>query len=80
VVWEGYSLKRVAWDEPGGFHIVFIEELEEAADADGAGEVAATWELQLRSSCIDKYALMSEVESSPLYEPNQPATASMSTP
>jgi hypothetical protein len=32
----------VAWDEPGGFYTVFIEELEEAADADGAGEIAAT--------------------------------------
>ena len=42
VVWEEYSLKRVAWDEPGGFHTVFIEEFEETADAGGAGEVAAT--------------------------------------
>lgn len=35
------GLEAVAGDEPGGFYVVFVEELEEALDAERAGVVAA---------------------------------------
>jgi hypothetical protein len=34
-------LERVSGNEPGGFDVVFFEELEEAADPDGAGPETA---------------------------------------
>jgi hypothetical protein len=38
----GEGFKRMAWDKPSCFHVVLLEEFEEAADTDCAGEHA--WE------------------------------------
>lgn len=87
----GEGLEGVAGDEPGCFDVVFFEELEEAAGAYCAGEQSCG-ELSARCTNIVVAGpekcwawiavplLMSFVLSSPPYEPNQPATASMSTP
>ena len=37
------ELETMPRNEPGGFHVVFLKQLEEAADADRAGEVATAW-------------------------------------
>ena len=51
----GEGLEAVARDEPGGLHIVFFEEAEEAADTDCAGEKAWVTVLFMESllgSCV----------------------------
>jgi len=80
ILWE--CLERVSGDEPCGFDVVLVEQLEQSLHTDGASEYSCRdsqtrqmtrWEEELP-------LLMSLVESSPPYEPSHPATASMSTP
>ena len=70
-------------NEPGGLDVVFSEKLQETANSNGTGEeTLASSALRLPYPGIRGTGVpleISLVESSPPYEPSQPATASIST-
>ena len=75
------GLQGVAWDEPGGLDVVFLEEFQQTLCSHGRGPVPCRM-LDSPARTMSRYSprLISLVESSPPYEPSQPATASTSTP
>lgn len=81
----GERFESVTGDEPRCFDAVLVEELEQTLHSDRAGKEACI-KARLDDASIALAPglkiplLMSLVESSPPYEPSQPATASMSTP
>lgn len=74
----------MTWNEPGCLDVVLLKQFEETTSAMCTREKPYLDKLQCynmgtaRSDFLP--LLMSLVESSPPYEPNQPATASISTP
>jgi hypothetical protein len=78
----GEGFEGVAGDEPGCFDVVFLEKVEEADGANMAREetYCAVIILKKRIRVVCAPRLISLALSSPPYEPNQPATASISTP
>lgn len=80
LLWE--RLERVAGYEPCCFDIVLCIKLQQTANTHGAGKQPLP--LELARLFVNGIGLgipreISLVESSPPYEPSQPATASMST-
>ena len=76
------GLERMPGNEPSSLDFVFLEQFQESAYSNATGEEAwlpVSRAFQLAFASYHRPREMSLVESSPPYEPSQPATASMST-
>ena len=77
----GESVQGVSRNEPGGLDVVLCEQLQETANANRTSEETLDHSAQNSRKYIGIGIPLeiSLVESSPPYDPSQPATASMST-